>query len=105
MSDPADEVTGGEKEVGDHRLDGEGRTPAGEALDSSADTTTTLTTAAPEKLRPAKARPSPLVRGRLLQLLTRLVGEDLAEQSYLKILNADESLDELAMSMACGGAV
>ncbi len=101
MSDPADEVTGGDNEVDDHRLDGEDRTPAGEALDSSADTTTTLTTAAPEKPRSAKARPSPFVRARLLQLLTRLVGEDLAEQSYLKILNADESLDELAMSMAC----
>lgn len=103
MSDPADELTGGDIKVDDHRLDGGDQTPAGEAQNSSANTTATLTKAAPTKPRPAKARPSPLVRARLLELLTRLVGEDLAEQSYLKILNADENLDELAMAMACAG--
>lgn len=52
------------------------------------------------KRKPGPARPSAFVRSRLLDLLGRLVGEDLAEQTYLKILRADEDLEELAMLMA-----
>lgn len=100
ISDPAVVLTGDSIKVDDHRLDGVHRTPVGLALESSECAAVALTPA-PAKPRSAKARPSPFVRARLLQLLTRLVGEDLAEQSCLKILNADERLDELVMTMAC----